>query len=56
MTSGGTESNLMAIKTYRDWARATKGVTDPELIKPQSAHASFDKACELLGIRCIEVP
>jgi len=31
MTSGGTESILMAIKTYRDWAKATKGIVDPEL-------------------------
>lgn len=31
MTSGGTESIVMAIKTYRDWARATKGITEPEM-------------------------
>lgn len=31
MTSGGTESILMACKTYRDWARHTKGVTEPEM-------------------------
>jgi sphinganine-1-phosphate aldolase len=30
-TSGGTESILMAVKTHRDWARATKGITEPEL-------------------------
>jgi sphinganine-1-phosphate aldolase len=31
MTSGGTESIIMAVKTYRDWARATKGIKEPEL-------------------------
>ena len=31
MTSGGTESIVMAVKTYRDWARATKGITEPEM-------------------------
>lgn len=31
MTSGGTESILMAMKTYRDWAYATKGITEPEM-------------------------
>jgi len=31
MTSGGTESIIMAVKTYRDWARATKGITEPEM-------------------------
>mmetsp|Transcript_17986 Transcript_17986/g.45383 ORF Transcript_17986/g.45383 Transcript_17986/m.45383 type:complete len:538 (+) Transcript_17986:118-1731(+) len=55
-TSGGTESNFMTVKTHRDWALKTKGITSPELIKPASAHASFDKACHLLGVKCIEVP
>lgn len=31
MTSGGTESIIMAVKTYRDWAKATKGITEPEM-------------------------
>ena len=31
MTSGGTESIIMAIKTHKDWARATKGITEPEM-------------------------
>lgn len=30
-TSGGTESIIMAVKTHRDWARAVKGITEPEL-------------------------
>jgi sphinganine-1-phosphate aldolase len=31
MTSGGTESIIMAVKTYRDWAKKTKGITEPEM-------------------------
>lgn len=31
MTSGGTESIIMAVKTHRDWARAVKGITEPEM-------------------------
>lgn len=31
MTSGGTESIIMSVKTHRDWARAVKGITEPEL-------------------------
>ena len=31
MTSGGTESIVMAVKTYRDWARSVKGITEPEM-------------------------
>lgn len=30
-TSGGTESIIMAVKTHRDWARAVKGITEPEM-------------------------
>lgn len=35
-TSGGTESILMACKAYRDWARETKGITEPEMFVPPS--------------------
>jgi len=31
MTSGGTESIIMAVKTYRDWASAVKGIKEPEM-------------------------
>lgn len=31
MTSGGTESIVMSVKTHRDWARATKNITRPEM-------------------------
>ena len=31
MTSGGTESLLMAIKSYRDMAYENRGITEPEL-------------------------
>jgi len=43
-TSGGTESIIMAVKTHRDWARDVKGITNPEIIIPSTAHAAFDKA------------
>lgn len=33
-TSGGTESIIMAVKTHRDWARAVKGITQPEMCVP----------------------
>ena len=31
MTSGGTESIVMAVKTYREWAKAVKGIKEPEM-------------------------
>ncbi|NIS81181.1 MAG: aminotransferase class V-fold PLP-dependent enzyme, partial [Anaerolineales bacterium] len=44
VTSGGTESILLAMKTYRDWAEAEKGIQKPEIVAPSTAHAAFDKA------------
>lgn len=51
----GTESILLAAKTHRDWYRAEKGVTEPEIVACVSAHAAIDKACNLMGIRLIKV-
>jgi len=55
MTSGGTESIFMAAKTHREWARKTKGITEPEIVAPETAHAAIDKACELLSIKLVRV-
>ena len=51
VTSGGTESCLLAVKTYRDLARATRRVTKPEMIVPQSAHVAWFKASEYFGVK-----
>jgi len=56
VSSGGTESILLAMKTYRDWARHTKGITEPEMVRPTTAHAAFDKAAEYFGIKNVRVP
>ncbi len=55
VTSGGTESILLAMRTYRDHARAVRGVTDPEIVLPTTAHAAFDKAGQYFGIRLVRV-
>ncbi|MBW2280516.1 MAG: aspartate aminotransferase family protein [Deltaproteobacteria bacterium] len=57
MTSGGTESILMAVKTCRDQARAQgRDTTDGEILAPLSAHPAFDKAAHYLGLRVVRVP
>jgi len=56
MTSGGTESILMALKAYRDRARDLWGITEPNVIVPVSAHAAVNKAGHYFGIRIIIVP
>lgn len=55
VTSGGTESILLAMRTYRDHARAVRGVTEPEIVLPVTAHAAFDKAGQYFGIRLVRV-
>jgi glutamate/tyrosine decarboxylase-like PLP-dependent enzyme len=55
VTSGGTESILLAMKTYRDRARS-RGIRQPEIVAPASAHAAFDKAAELFRMTLVRVP
>ncbi|KAK4704539.1 sphinganine-1-phosphate aldolase, partial [Phenoliferia sp. Uapishka_3] len=55
-TSGGTESILMACKAYRDRAAAERGISQPEMIIPISAHAAFDKAAKYFKIKIHHIP
>ncbi|XP_076141507.1 sphingosine-1-phosphate lyase 1 isoform X2 [Alosa pseudoharengus] len=55
VTSGGTESILMACKAYRDMAYE-RGVKHPEIIAPVSVHAAFDKAAHYFGMKLVHVP
>lgn len=51
MTSGGTDSITMAMKTARDFARAEKGLMGTaNIVLPQSAHPAFDKAAHLMDV------
>ena len=56
VSSGGTESILLAMKTYRDWARDMKGISKPEMIVPTTAHAAFDKASQYFKIKMKRIP
>ena len=46
----------MAIKAYRDYAREIKGIENPNIVVPITAHAAFDKGADILDIRIIHVP
>jgi glutamate/tyrosine decarboxylase-like PLP-dependent enzyme len=50
MTSGGTESIIMAVKAARERARAERGVTEPNMVIPVTAHPAFAKAASYLAI------
>ncbi len=56
VSSGGTESILLAMKTYRDAAREQKGITAPEIIAPVTAHAAFDKAAQYFNLKRVHIP
>jgi glutamate/tyrosine decarboxylase-like PLP-dependent enzyme len=57
LTSGGTESILMAVKTARDWARQKQpGLTRPNVIVPSSAHPAFVKAGHYFDVEVRHVP
>ncbi len=57
MTSGGTDSITMAMKTARDFARSKGRVKETaNIVLPQSAHLAFDKAAHLMDIEVRRVP
>ena len=51
VTSGGTESILLAVLAARDGA----WVDRPTMVLPTSAHAAFHKAAKYLGVRAVLV-
>lgn len=56
LTSGGTESIMLAVKTARDMARVTKPhIKEPEMVLPKTAHAAFHKAAHYLSIKPVLV-
>lgn len=56
MTSGGSESILMAVKTARDRARAERGVERPQMVAPISVHPAFDKGAHVCGVEMVHTP
>ncbi|MEO8020406.1 aspartate aminotransferase family protein [Polaromonas sp.] len=56
VTSGGTESCLLAVKTYRDMARSQRGVKRPEMVLPVTAHVAWFKAAEYFNVKVRLLP
>jgi len=56
LTSGGTESILMAIKTYRDRAKKLRPyITRPNIIVPTTIHPAFEKAGHYFEVDLIHI-
>lgn len=58
VTSGGTESCLLAVKSARDGWRAARAGTPrvPRIVAPVTVHAAFHKAAEYFGLDLDLVP
>ncbi|CEG58379.1 pyridoxal phosphate-dependent decarboxylase family protein [Legionella fallonii] len=55
ITHGGSTSIIEAMAAYVIHARA-KGIANPEIVVPETAHAAFKKAADLTGAKLITVP
>ncbi|KER83337.1 hypothetical protein GW16_14890 [Xanthomonas arboricola pv. celebensis] len=55
ITSGGTESIILALKAARDEAAERHCIDKPSIVIPDSAHPAFDKGAQLLGLSVIRV-
>jgi glutamate/tyrosine decarboxylase-like PLP-dependent enzyme len=56
LTSGGTESILCGVLAARERAAAERGITAPEIVLAESAHAAFHKAAHNFGLTIRKAP
>ncbi len=56
VTTGGTESCLLAVKTARDVWRAADGNGRPRIVAPTTVHAAFHKAAHYFDVELDLVP
>ncbi|OPL11348.1 MAG: sphingosine-1-phosphate lyase [delta proteobacterium MLS_D] len=56
VTSGGTESCLLPVKTYRDYGRHARGIRRPNMVIPETAHVAWEKGAEYFGVKAIHAP
>ncbi|HEY8526094.1 MAG TPA: aminotransferase class V-fold PLP-dependent enzyme [Acidimicrobiales bacterium] len=56
LTSGGTESLFLAVQVARDHAREARGIAEPTVVLPETAHPAFAKACHYLDVAEVRVP
>lgn len=58
VTSGGTESIMTAVRAYRDWGIANRGLAVGEgvILVAHSVHAAFMKGCMAYNLHCEMLP
>ena len=56
VTGGGSESLITSLYSYREYARATRGVTSPNVVMPVTAHVALDKGAHWMNIEMRHAP
>ena len=56
LTTGGTESLLMAVKAARERGRSERSIGEPEMVLPSTAHAAFEKGAHYFDVKSVRVP
>ena len=57
LTSGGSDSIFCGMQAMRAWARKNKPeISQPEIVAPYSAHATFLKAAKFLDLKVVGIP
>lgn len=57
LTTGGSESIMMAVKAGRDWARKHRPeIKQQEMIAPVTTHPAFSKAADITGVKVLYAP
>ena len=56
VTSGGSESLITALYSYREYARAKRKVTKPNVVMPVTAHCSLDKGAHWMDVEMRHAP
>ncbi len=53
LTTGGTDSIYQSVYSHREWGVDKKGITQPEIIIPISAHPAFFKSAHYLNLKVV---
>lgn len=53
LTTGGTDSIFQSVYVHREWGVDKKGITQPEIVLPVSAHPAFFKAAHYLNMKAV---
>lgn len=55
-TSGGSESLQLAVLAHKRHYLTRKGITEPEIVMPETAHPALFKACEYYKVKPVVIP